>query len=165
MTHKVVASAAALGGSVEVMAWLFEHGAERTAELLYKAATSYHEPLFSFLYEHGCPWSVELTELYFERDDMHSLDCVVSQGVEFTAEQQQRYSKRKTKQAKQQRRYDKLEAKREEKYQRKQAQRRAASAQVDLHSSSTRMLNCHRSADSACLQRYVLTLLSSLLVY
>jgi hypothetical protein len=125
MSHRRVVRAAVVGGSVEVMAWLLEHGVECTAELLYKAATSYHKPLFAFLYAQGCPWSVELTEFYLDHDDMHSLDWAVSQGIEFTSEQQQRYSKRKRKQAKQQRRYDKLEAKREEKYQRKHARQLA----------------------------------------
>eukprot|EP00953_Heterococcus_sp_UTEX-ZZ885_P000795 953-Heterococcus_DN1.PRE.4 len=136
MSHRRVVRAAVVGGSVEVMAWLLEHGVERTAELLYRAATSYHKLLFAFLYEQGCPWSVELTEFYLEHDDLHSLEWAVLQGVEFTAEQQQRYSKRKRKQAKQQRHYDKLEAKREEKYQRKLAC--AAAAKDSLHSNPSR---------------------------
>jgi hypothetical protein len=64
MSHRRVVRAAVVGGSVEVMAWLLEHGVERTAELLYKAATSYHKPLlFSFLYEQrNRPFELECTE-------------------------------------------------------------------------------------------------------
>jgi hypothetical protein len=136
ISHKVIVDAAAESGSVEVMAWLLEErGAERTPELLYIAATRCHEPLFDYLYTHGCPWSAELTEHYLQCDNLSALNWALSQGIEFTAEQQQRHEQLKAKQCEQQRcydeqqrRYDKLEARRAQKRERKQLARAASAS-------------------------------------
>jgi hypothetical protein len=86
---------AAESGSVEVMAWLVERGAELRSFLLQMAAWCHHLQLCQYLFDKGCQWTADATDFLLALECLRELKWVLSQGIESTAEQQQQYEKLK----------------------------------------------------------------------
>jgi hypothetical protein len=89
----LVLESAASGGSVEVMAWLLEGGAELSSDLLLRPAMHSHLQFCQYLHDQGCPWAAKSTDFLLTHKLLRPLEWALSQGVAFTAEQQQRFNK------------------------------------------------------------------------
>jgi Ankyrin repeats (3 copies) len=86
---------AAESGSVELMAWLVEHGAVLEASVLSTAAVRNHLQLCQYLFERGCRLTANVTDFLLKSKQVSVLEWALSQSIEFTAEQQQQYEQLK----------------------------------------------------------------------
>jgi hypothetical protein len=77
-----------------------QRGAVLRSSLLETAALLHHLPLCQYLKDHGCSWTAHVTNFLLKHRLLRELEWGLSQGIELTAKQQQRYERVKAKQLK-----------------------------------------------------------------
>jgi hypothetical protein len=84
-------------GNVDLMQCIWQPGVQLVDSLLETAVTQSHWAMCKYLLAQGCSWKPEYSTTAIARGQFDLVDCVMSQGVALTAEQQHRYDKCKLK--------------------------------------------------------------------